>query len=184
MNDPTSMEEELVVLVNERDEALGTMGKMEAHRGGHLHRAFSVFVFDAQGRILLQKRAATKYHSGGLWSNTCCGHPRPCETLEQAAHRRLKEEMGIDRYASPEFSFIYRTALPNGLFEHELDHVLFAQFDGVAEPSPDEVEQWRYVEPHELTSELAEHPERYTAWLRLCWQEVFPRWAARPSSAA
>ncbi|MBK6542160.1 MAG: isopentenyl-diphosphate Delta-isomerase [Flavobacteriales bacterium] len=184
MTGPGGVEEECVVLVDERDEVLGTMGKMDAHRGGHLHRAFSVFVFDAHGRPLLQKRAATKYHSGGLWSNACCGHPRRGETIENAARRRLNEEMGIDRYASPEFWFIYRATLPNGLIEHELDHVLFAQYDGVAEPSPDEVEQWRYADPDELTRDLAEHPERYTAWLHISWPEVLARRGARPSSAA
>lgn len=184
MTGPMRGKEELVVLVNELDEPLGTMGKMEAHRTGRLHRAFSVFVFNSRGHALVQKRASTKYHSGGLWSNACCGHPKPGETVENAARRRLKEELGIAPPSIPEFHFSYKASLPNGLIEHEFDHVLFAQFDGAADPCPDEVEQWRYVDPGELTSEIREHPERFTVWLRLCWQEVLSRWVARSSSAA
>lgn len=164
--------EELVVLVNERDDAIGTMGKLRAHQEGALHRAFSVFLFDDQGRLLLQQRAAGKYHSAGLWTNTCCSHPRPHESIRDAAKRRLQEEMGIATELEQRFSFIYRAALDNGLQEHELDHVLFGRFTGPAMPDPSEVGDWKYVSPDALDEELKNHPERYTVWLLECWQRV------------
>ena len=169
MDHPT---EELVLLVNERDEAVGTMGKLRAHQEGALHRAFSVFLFDDQGRLLLQKRAAGKYHSGGLWTNTCCSHPRPDEAVVDAARRRLREEMGIDTDVAPRFSFLYKAQFENGLYEHELDHVLFGQWSGVATPDPDEAEDWRYMHLHEIAADMALHPEHYTIWLRTCWDQV------------
>lgn len=167
----TSIEEQ-VLLVNEHDEAVGTMGKLEAHRSGALHRAFSVFLFDDQGRLMVQKRAACKYHSAGLWTNTCCGHPRPHETLEQAARRRLMEEMGIDTPLVPRFRFHYKAQLENGLIEHELDHVLFGRWNGPAELHPEEAEEWKYMSAEELEHDLTRHPERYTVWLRTCWDQV------------
>src|SRR6185503_9661232 len=124
------MTDEMVVLVDEDDREAGTGEKMAVHRSGRLHRAFSVFVVDGEGRLLLQRRAAVKYHSAGLWSNTCCGHPRPGETILAAATRRLKEEMGFECRLRPAFSFIYRAALDHGLTEHELDHVLLGSHDG------------------------------------------------------
>ncbi|HRD53105.1 MAG TPA: isopentenyl-diphosphate Delta-isomerase [Flavobacteriales bacterium] len=164
--------EEQVVLVNERDEAIGTMGKLRAHQEGALHRAFSVFLFDDQGRLLLQQRAAGKYHSAGLWTNTCCSHPRAHESIADAARRRLQEEMGIAAEMEQRFSFIYRAALDNGLQEHELDHVLFGRFTGSVTPDPSEVDNWKYVSPEALDEDLRNHPERYTVWLRECWQRV------------
>lgn len=166
------MTEEQVVLVNERDESVGTMGKLRAHQEGALHRAFSVFLFDDQGRVLLQRRAAGKYHSAGLWTNTCCSHPRPQETIIDAAKRRLMEEMGIATEVEHRFHFIYRAALDNGLQEHELDHVLFGRFAGPAIPDPKEVGDWKYVSADALDEELKNHPDRYTVWLRECWQRV------------
>ena len=166
------MTEEQVVLVNERDESVGTMGKLRAHQEGALHRAFSVFLFDDQGRVLLQRRAAGKYHSAGLWTNTCCSHPRPQETIIDAAKRRLMEEMGIATEVEHRFHFIYRAALDNGLQEHELDHVLFGRFAGPAIPDPKEVGDWKYVSADALDEELKNHPHRYTVWLRECWQRV------------
>jgi len=163
---------EEVVLVNERDEPVGRMEKLEAHRLGVLHRAFSVFVFHSDGRLLLQRRASTKYHSGGLWTNTCCGHPRPGEILHEAAARRLREEMRIAPRLTERFSFLYRAELANGLVEHELDHVLFGLHDGGADADPEEADAVRYAAPTEIDAELASHPERYTAWFKLCWNEV------------
>lgn len=164
--------EEQVLLVNEQDEPVGTMGKLEAHQVGALHRAFSVFLFDDQGRLLVQKRAAGKYHSAGLWTNTCCSHPRPHEGLEQAARRRLMEEMGIDTPVEHRFSFLYKADFTNGLTEHELDHVFFGRWNGPAEPHPEEADDWKYITPEELEQDLCRHPERYTVWLRACWDQV------------
>ncbi|MEO8590693.1 MAG: isopentenyl-diphosphate Delta-isomerase [Flavobacteriales bacterium] len=164
--------EEQVVLVNEQDEVLGTMGKLEAHEKGVLHRAFSVFIFDQAGRLLLQRRASDKYHSAGLWTNTCCSHPRPGEELGTAGQRRLQEEMGIDCPLTARFHFIYRASFENGLHEFELDHVLFGQHDGPPDPDPREVQEWRYVDLDELSGELNRTPERFTAWLITCWPRV------------
>lgn len=165
-------EEEQVVLVNEHDQAIGTMGKWRAHEEGLLHRAFSVFLFDDQGRVLLQRRAPGKYHSGGLWTNTCCSHPRPDEAITDAARRRLMEEMGIGAELEPRFSFIYHAVLENGLQEHELDHVLFGVYSGPPQPDSSEVDDWNYLWPDELSADLQAHPERYTVWLRACWSRV------------
>lgn len=157
--------EERVILVDERDHELGSEGKLAAHRSGALHRAFSIFVRDRTGRILLQRRAVGKYHSGGLWSNTCCGHPRPGEPLIDAARRRLREEMGFDCRLDDVHQFIYRAELDNGLIEHELDHVLVGTFEGTPSPDAAEVAEWRWIEPEVLVADYAQAPERYTAWL-------------------
>jgi isopentenyl-diphosphate delta-isomerase len=172
MDDAGGMQEELVLLVNERDEPVGTMGKLKAHQAGALHRAFSVFLFDEQGRLLIQKRAAGKYHSAGLWTNTCCSHPRPKEQVVEAARRRLKEEMGIEVDLHPRFNFVYRAEVGNGLVEHEFDHVLFGTFSGEPIPDPLEVAEWRYLDPDSLDAELHMAPERFTKWLLECWNRV------------
>lgn len=164
--------QEQVVLVNEQDETLGSMEKIEAHRTASLHRAFSVFVFDDQGRLLLQQRAKEKYHSGGLWTNTCCGHPRPGEEIGAAAKRRLNEEMNILIDVHPRFRFLYRAALDNELHEHELDHVFFARFSGIPAPDPSEVQAWRYVPIVQVDEELKRDRDRYTVWFQKCWNEV------------
>lgn len=163
---------EQVILVNEQDEMLGTMEKYEAHRQGLLHRAFSVFLFDANGRVLLQRRARTKYHSASLWTNTCCSHPRPGEQLAMAAERRLHEEMGLSAQLEQRFNFTYKADVGNGLFEHELDHVFFGRTNDTPKPDPTEVQDWRYLEVDELSAELEAHPERFTAWLHICWPLV------------
>jgi isopentenyl-diphosphate delta-isomerase len=157
---------EQVILVDERDRELGVAEKMRAHREGMLHRAFSVFVFDSRGRLLLQKRARAKYHSGGLWSNTACGHPRPGEETRAAALRRLGEEMSFVCELRRSFGFIYRVELENRLVEHEFDHVFVGCFDG--EPAPDsaEVETWAWVGMEELRRDLLQRPEQYSYWLR------------------
>jgi isopentenyl-diphosphate Delta-isomerase len=158
---------ELVILVDENDNAIGTMEKMEAHRRGELHRAFSVLVFNSKGEILLQKRAKSKYHSGGAWTNACCSHPLPGEKIEAATRRRLKEEMGID--LQPEFShkFIYKTTLDQGLIEHECDHVFIGTFNGEPAINQKEVEDWKFVNRQWLKKDILLHPGAYTYWFRL-----------------
>jgi len=158
---------EKVVLVDENDRELGTMEKMEAHRSGTLHRAFSVLVFNSQGELLIQQRAETKYHSAGLWTNACCSHPRPEESIQLASARRLREEMGID--ANPEFlyKFVYRVDLGEQLVEHELDHVLRATYDGQPQTDPAEVQDWKFVSIQDLLKDVAASPEKYTYWFRL-----------------
>jgi len=159
---------EQVIFVDGQDRAVGAGEKMAAHRSGALHRAFSVFVFDAEGRLLLQRRASGKYHSGGLWSNTACGHPRPGETTPGAARRRLREEMNIDCELSEAFAFVYRAELDGGLVEHEYDHVYVGTYNGAdPHPDPSEVEGWRWVTLDELRRGLRDEPHRYTYWLNV-----------------
>ena len=162
------------MLVDRDDREIGTEEKLRAHETGALHRAFSVFVFDDQQRVLLQRRAAGKYHSAGLWSNTCCGHPRPGEDVGAAAARRLTEEMGIRVSLTPRGAFIYQASLTNGLTEHELDHVFVGRFNG--DPSPDhgEADDWAWTPVAALEADCATRPERYTAWLPLALRSLAP----------
>jgi isopentenyl-diphosphate delta-isomerase len=162
----------MVVLVDEDDRAVGTEEKLAAHEKALLHRALSVFVFDSSGRLLLQRRALSKYHSGGLWTNTCCSHPRPGEAVLDAAHRRLREEMGFDCSLEPAFTFVYHAPFAHGLTEHELDHVLIGSFDGTPQADPAEVAEWAWIAPGELGADLARRPERYTAWFPLAMAEL------------
>jgi isopentenyl-diphosphate delta-isomerase len=155
-----------VVLVDADDRAVGTMPKLEAHRRGLLHRAISVVVRDGGGRLLLQQRAVGKYHSGGLWTNTCCSHPRPGEAAAEAAARRLVEEMGFACSLTPLFQMRYRAPVSNGLVEHELVHVLGGQFDGAPDPNPREVTAWCWKDPVEIAKDVARWPEDYTVWFR------------------
>lgn len=161
------MTAEQLILVDEDDRELGVAEKMQAHREGALHRAFSVFVFDHGGRLLMQKRAASKYHSAGLWSNTACGHPRPGETTKDAARRRLREEMGFDCELRAAFEFVYRAEVGGELIEHEYDHVFVGACDRSPAPDPAEVEDWRWVSMDELRRNLNEEPHRYSRWLKL-----------------
>ncbi len=156
-----------VVLVNENDIQVGSMEKMEAHRKGVLHRAFSILLFNSTGEVLLQKRSATKYHSAGLWTNTCCSHPKPNEKIEDAVSRRLQEEMGIVLNPEFAFKFIYNATLDNNLIEHELDHVFIGQFDGEPIINELEVEDWKYVSLAKLREQIAINPEIFTYWFRL-----------------
>jgi len=167
---------DLVTLVDRDDNVVGAEEKMRAHRDGTLHRAFSVFVFDDQRNLLLQRRAAGKYHSAGLWSNTCCGHPRPGESTANAAARRLPEEMGFSCELHHAFQVVYRADLENSLVEHELDRVYVGRFNGVPQPDPREVDGTRWINVHELRSAISEAPDRYTTWLRLLL--VDEGWAA------
>ena len=158
---------EHVILVDERDDEVGTMEKMEAHRQGILHRAFSILLFNSKGEILLQKRARKKYHSGGLWTNTCCSHPNPQETMGQATRRKLKQEMGIDLQTEFAYKFIYKARLDNDLVEHEYDHVFIGQYDGAPLVNAEEVEDWKFVDLHDLREDVKKNPEEYTYWFRL-----------------
>lgn len=153
-----------IILVDAGDRDVGTATKLDAHRTGALHRAFSVFVFDAQGSLLLQQRARSKYHSGGLWTNTCCGHPRPGEATAAAAERRLREEMGIACPLREAGWFVYRADVGGGLVEHELDHVLVGTSNREPRPDSAEVAGWRRVPVADLRMELVRRPAGFTAW--------------------
>ena len=166
---------EYVILVNEKDQEVGQMEKMEAHEKGLLHRAFSIFLFNDKNELLLQQRALSKYHSGGLWTNTCCSHPRAGETVLEAANRRLQEEMGIKAEMQSQFSFVYRANLDNDLTEHELDHVVFGSFNDAPEVNPEEVAAWKYVSMKEIEADMKKNPEHYTAWFRIVFDEVHNR---------
>ena len=164
---------EKVVVVNEHDVAIGVEDKTRAHLLGLLHRAFSIFIVNSSSQLLLQRRALAKYHSRGLWSNTCCGHPRPGESINQASRRRLREEMGFDADLESVFQFRYRADLEEGLIENEYDHVLVGLFDGVPEPDPAEVAEYRWVDPSTLSLDLEAHAESYTYWFRISFDRVF-----------
>jgi isopentenyl-diphosphate delta-isomerase len=166
---------EQVILVNERDEVVGAEEKIKAHLEGSLHRAFSIFVFNASGRLLLQRRSSVKYHSKGLWTNTCCGHPRPGESIEDASHRRLREEMGFDCDVRESFKFIYRAHLDNNLIEHECDHILVGEFDGNPDPCKDEVDEWKWVELATLKLDMQMNPASYTYWFKLSLDALVTR---------
>ena len=155
-----------VVLVNSKDEPLGTMEKLEAHHKGLLHRAFSVLIFNHKGELLIQKRAKHKYHCGGLWTNTCCSHQRLNEESINAGKRRLQEEMGFTTELVSIGNFIYRVAFPNGLIEHELDHVLIGNYSEDPIPNKEEVEDWRYVSLETLNQEIKMNPNDYTYWFK------------------
>ena len=162
---------EKVVLVDRTDKEIGVMEKMEAHRRGLLHRAFSVFIFNPAGEMLLQRRAADKYHSGGLWTNACCSHPRPGEEVLSAATRRLEEELGFSTSLKKLFSFTYQSAFGNGLTEHEFDHVLAGFYAGEMAPDPAEVEEVQYLPMQKIREEIERNPEKFTTWFQI----AFPR---------
>lgn len=163
-----------VVLVDSLDREIGTMEKLEAHKRGLLHRAFSVFLFDQTGRMLIHRRAQSKYHSGGLWTNACCSHPLPGETIEDAAVRRVSEELGITATPVRKSQFIYRCAFENGLVEHELDHVLSAEIkaDVDIQVHPEEVADWQFIKTDALSTWLDEKPDEFTVWFRLAWDAL------------
>ncbi|MDO5615450.1 MAG: isopentenyl-diphosphate Delta-isomerase [Cruoricaptor ignavus] len=159
--------EEQVVLVSETDEILGLMGKMQAHENGILHRAFSVFLFNDFGEMLLQKRAECKYHSPGKWTNATCSHPRIGETYQQAAERRLQEELGITTTITEKFHFIYKADVGDGLWEHELDYVFIGKYNGDFNLNEDEVAEIRYISMEDLDKEMTENPEHFTEWFKI-----------------
>ena len=165
--------EEQVILVNEKDEPIGLMGKMEAHEKGLLHRAFSVFVFNSKQEVLLQQRAVCKYHSPNLWTNTCCSHPRVGETNQQAGERRLQEEMGLQVPLQEVFSFIYKAPFDNGLTEHEYDHVLIGYSDAQPQINPEEVASWKWLSLEAIKEDILQAPERYTAWFKIIFEEFY-----------
>lgn len=166
------MVDKKVILVDEKDTPVGEMEKMEAHRKALLHRAFSVFVFNKKNELMLQQRAAGKYHSPLLWTNTCCSHPRPGETTETTAHRRLTEEMGFDCDLTEIFSFIYKEPLDQGLTEHEFDHVFVGIFNETPAINPDEVEAWKWMKMEDIASDLVKNPGNYTVWFRIAFERV------------
>ena len=161
------MQEEKVILVDKLDNQLGLMPKMEAHIKGVLHRAFSVIIFNSKGEVLLQKRASTKYHTPNLWSNTCCSHQRQDENNIDAGKRRLKEEMGFITDLHNFDSFIYKVEFSNGLTEHENDHILLGVYDGIPNPNPDEVDDWKWIGINKLVTDIKNNPEIYTAWFKI-----------------
>ncbi|MCD8261036.1 MAG: isopentenyl-diphosphate Delta-isomerase [Bacteroides sp.] len=163
---------EEVILVDEQDTPLGTIEKQEAHEKGELHRAFSIFLFDSVGRLLLQQRAWGKYHSAGLWTNSCCSHPSPGETTAGAAQRRLLFEMGLETPLKHLFTFQYKVPFASGLCEHEIDHVWVGWCDTPPCIHPEEVADYCYKYPEEIRQELRQHPEKYTAWLRIVFEKV------------
>ena len=165
--------EEKVILVNEKDEPIGLMGKMEAHEKGLLHRAFSVFIFNSKQEVLLQQRAACKYHSPNLWTNTCCSHPREGESNLQAGERRLQEEMGMRVSLKEVFSFIYKAPFDNGLTEHEYDHVLVGYSDLQPRINPEEVASWKWLSLEAIKEDILQAPERYTAWFKIIFEEFY-----------
>ncbi len=158
---------EHVILVDTEDKVLGTMEKLEAHQKGLLHRAFSVLLFNDEGKILLQKRSKNKYHSSGLWTNACCSHPLPGESVAEASRRRLKEEMGIELQPAFSHTFIYKARLDNNLTEHELDHVFIGTFNGTPHINVNEVEDWKFVDVAWLKRDVIANPLHYTEWFKL-----------------
>lgn len=163
---------EEVILVNQQDEPIGFMEKIEAHKKGLLHRAFSVFIFNNKNELLLQRRSTSKYHSGGLWSNSCCSHPRKNETIIEAGKRRLVEELGFTVDLSHSFSFIYKAKLDHSLYEHELDHVLLGFFNEQPKGNPEEVEEVKFVSLNWLEKDLNENPNNYTVWFKIIFDRV------------
>ena len=172
------MNTEEVVLINSNDEAIGSMEKLQVHQEGLLHRAFSVLILNDIGDMLIQRRAFEKYHSGGAWSNACCGHPRPGESTQAAAERRLQEEMGFTVPLKKLYHFTYKADLGNGLTEHEFDHVFLGVYNDEPLPNPNEVADWRYVSIDRLQQELKINTEDFSFWFRLIMAEFPLRYLA------
>lgn len=166
------MLEEQVILVDENDQEVGEMGKLLAHQEGHLHRAFSVILYNSNGEMLLQQRASTKYHSPSLWSNACCSHPKPGETLEAAVNRRLMEEIGIICETRFSHRFQYKIDFENGLIEHEIDHVFIGTTDSTPVVNPAEVDTFKYMNVNELQSDMKKYPSKYTFWFHLIMKDL------------
>lgn len=165
---------EEIILVDENDKEVGTGEKLKVHQEGKLHRCFSIFVFNSRGQMLLQKRAKSKYHSGGLWTNTCCSHPRKGESLEDAVQRRLKEEMGFNCGTKEIFTFIYKAALDHDIIEHEYDHVFIGKFDGDPVLNLEEAEDYAWVDLEALKKNMKKNPGDYTIWFKIAMNKIFP----------
>ncbi len=165
------MNEEQVILVNDKDEQIGLMPKLEAHEKGMLHRAFSVFVFNERNELMLQRRALHKYHSPGLWTNTCCSHQRDGESSLNAGVRRLREEMGFETPLKETTSFIYSAAFDNGLTEHEFDHILVGKFNKEPKINENEVASWKWISMDDLENDMNENPDQYTAWFKIIFEK-------------
>ena len=163
---------EQVILVDEQDNPIGLMEKQAAHVTPHLHRAFSIFIFNSKGELLMQQRAFSKYHSPGLWTNTCCSHPRNGETTLEAAQRRLWEEMGMTCEMREVYTFIYKAPVGQGLTEHEFDHVFIGQSNLVPIINREEVESWKYMSLNDLKNDIRLHPEHYTEWFKITFEEM------------
>jgi isopentenyl-diphosphate Delta-isomerase len=166
---------ENVILVDTNDTPVGQMEKLKAHLKGELHRALSILIFNSDGEILLQQRAFSKYHTPGLWSNTCCSHPRPGEDSLEAATRRLQEEMGFTTPLIKSFDFIYKAHFDNGLIEHEFDHVFFGTFDGEPVINPEEANDFEWVKLNNLMEDMRSSPENYTVWFRIIMEKMAER---------
>ncbi|MEO8148916.1 MAG: isopentenyl-diphosphate Delta-isomerase [Bacteroidia bacterium] len=164
--------QELLILVDDNDQPIGKLEKSEVHQSGLLHRAFSVFIFNSKGELLLQQRADEKYHSAGLWSNTCCSHPHFGEKITDAVNKRLKEEMGMSCKVEFAFSFIYKAKFDNGLTEYEFDHVFWGVTDETPKPEKTEVQNWKYMDFANLEKDIKLNAQDYTVWLSLCFKEV------------
>ena len=161
-----------VILVDELDNEMGVMEKIEAHKKGLIHRAFSIFILNNKNELLLQKRAISKYHSGGLWTNSCCSHPKPGENLSIATQRRLTEEMGLTCKLNFAFSFKYKVEFENGLTEHELDHVFIGQSDSIPKANNLEVEEWKYMNCEDIQEDIKKNPDFYTEWFKICFKRL------------
>ena len=164
---------EKVILVDENDQQVGLMEKIEAHEKALLHRAFSVFIFNDKNELMLQRRALSKYHSPGLWTNTCCSHQRDQETTLDAAKRRLMEEMGFVTELEERFSFIYKAKFDNGLTEHEYDHVLAGTFNNVPNINKEEVEEWKWVALKDVQKDIGKNPDNYTPWFKIIFEKFY-----------
>jgi isopentenyl-diphosphate delta-isomerase len=169
---------EYVILVDENDIEIGIEEKMKAHEDARLHRAFSIFIFNSKGEMLLQQRAGKKYHSAYLWTNATCSHPRPAEKVEQAAHRRLQEEMGFDTELNHAFYFIYKAEFDHGLTEHEFDHVFIGHYDGPIKLNSEEADDYKWIDLKTLQHDLKENPENYTVWFKIAVDKVLTRLGA------
>ncbi|MEM1340162.1 MAG: isopentenyl-diphosphate Delta-isomerase [Bacteroidota bacterium] len=165
--------EEKVILVDDNDRQIGLMEKIEAHQKAVLHRAFSVFLMNDTGQIMLQQRAANKYHSPLLWTNTCCSHQRDGETNVAAGKRRLREEMGIEAELQEVFSFIYKAPFDNGLTEHEYDHVMLGRYNGTPKINSEEVADWKWMTPKAVREDIAQNPQSYTAWFKIIFEKFY-----------
>lgn len=165
------MKEELVILVDENDNKIGLMPKLEAHEKGLLHRAFSVFIFNDQKELMLQQRAHHKYHTPGLWTNTCCSHQRDGETSIEAGKRRLMEEMGFDAELKETVKFTYKAPFDNGLTEHEIDHVMIGHYNDAPNINPDEVADWKWITMDALEDDIERNPEHYTPWFKIIFKK-------------